>query len=165
MIKYVTTEVVFREIPEETTLAINISNCPFHCKGCHSPELWEDIGKELTPSEFGDLLRQNEGITCVCFMGGSVKEIVTLLKKVSELEPIREKLQHLRVGWYTGDNNLCSQVSPMDYFLYFDYIKLGPYIKELGPINKETTNQRLYRIVGVDETVKLEDITYKFWKK
>jgi len=27
---------------------------------------------------------------------------------------------------------------------YLDYIKLGPYKEEFGPINKNTTNQRLY---------------------
>ena len=48
MIKYTDTEVVFREFPDEITLAINISNCPIHCKGCHSPELWDDIGEKLT---------------------------------------------------------------------------------------------------------------------
>ena len=27
----------------------------------------------------------------------------------------------------------------------FDYIKIGPYIKEKGPINKHTTNQRMIK--------------------
>ena len=50
MIKYVNTEVVFQEIPDETTLAINISGCPCHCPGCHSSYLWEDVGTPLTPT-------------------------------------------------------------------------------------------------------------------
>lgn len=45
MLKYVDARVVFQEIPDEITLAINISNCPCHCKGCHSQYLAEDIGK------------------------------------------------------------------------------------------------------------------------
>ena len=44
MLKYVNTGVVFQEIPDEVTLAINISNCPCRCPGCHSHYLWEDIG-------------------------------------------------------------------------------------------------------------------------
>ena len=47
MLKYVNTDVVFQEIPDEVTLAINISNCPCHCPGCHSRYLWEDIGLSL----------------------------------------------------------------------------------------------------------------------
>lgn len=31
MLKYVNTGIVFQEIPDETTLAINISNCPCAC--------------------------------------------------------------------------------------------------------------------------------------
>ena len=58
----------------------------------------------------------------------------------------------------------------MEYeFNWFDYIKLGHYDEELGGLNKETTNQRLYKItheVLEDGVKKLEfkDITHLFWK-
>ena len=51
MLKYVDTKIVFREVPDEITLCINISNCPCHCKGCHSPYLAEDIGTVLDESK------------------------------------------------------------------------------------------------------------------
>ena len=47
MLKYVDAKVVFAEVPDEVTLAINISNCPCHCEGCHSSYLAEDIGDIL----------------------------------------------------------------------------------------------------------------------
>ena len=45
MIKYKTdtVQVVFEEIPDEVTLAIEITNCPGMCVGCHSPWLRGDI--------------------------------------------------------------------------------------------------------------------------
>ena len=46
MLKYYNAMVVFEEIPDEITLAINITNCPCHCVGCHSKFLWEDVGTE-----------------------------------------------------------------------------------------------------------------------
>ena len=46
--KYCETAITFSEVPDEVTLCINISNCPCHCKGCHSAYLAEDIGEELT---------------------------------------------------------------------------------------------------------------------
>lgn len=49
MLKYVNTGVVFQEIPDEVTLAVNISNCPCRCPGCHSRYLWGDVGEPLTP--------------------------------------------------------------------------------------------------------------------
>lgn len=70
MLKYTNTQVVFREIPDEITLAINISGCPNHCEGCHSPYLAYDIGTELSFNELLRLISINPGITCIAFMGG-----------------------------------------------------------------------------------------------
>ena len=63
--KYTDTQITFTEFPDEISLCINISNCSFHCPGCHSPELWEDIGTELTEEELSKLIEANNGITCV----------------------------------------------------------------------------------------------------
>jgi anaerobic ribonucleoside-triphosphate reductase activating protein len=59
MIKYYSSAVVFEEIPDEVTLAIEITNCPGHCEGCHSPWLREDIGEELTPEVLRQLIDEN----------------------------------------------------------------------------------------------------------
>ena len=63
MIKYTDTAVTLREIPDEITLCINISNCPCHCKGCHSSYLAEDIGKPLDEDSLVELMLDNKGIT------------------------------------------------------------------------------------------------------
>lgn len=151
MIKFVNTEVVFRELPDEITLAINISNCPCHCPGCHSSYLAEDIGKELTIETLQNLLNKNKGISAVCFMGGdsNPKEISNLAKYVKENT-------NLLVGWYSGRQELSPEIN-IDLF---NFIKLGPYIEELGPIDKEGSNQKMYFV----ENGKLIDITYKFRK-
>jgi len=53
------------------TLAINLSNCPHRCVGCHSPHLRSDIGEALTEAALAALISKYENsITCVCFMGG-----------------------------------------------------------------------------------------------
>ena len=60
-------DIVFQEIPEEVTLALNISQCPCHCQGCHSPHLAEDIGEQLTTELLQNLLdRYRSAVTCVC---------------------------------------------------------------------------------------------------
>ena len=46
--KFLTQGIVFSEIPDEITLELGISNCPFRCEGCHSPFLQKDVGIELT---------------------------------------------------------------------------------------------------------------------
>ena len=161
MLKYVNTEVTFLEVPDEITLCINISNCPCHCKGCHSPYLAEDIGEELTCEKLEELIQANTGITCIAFMGGdSDPANICLLARY-----IKSFYQNIKVAWYSGKQEL-----PKHFLLKeFDYIKLGPYIEELGPLNSKTTNQRLYRIVldyydDGTSGYELEDITHKFWK-
>lgn len=160
MLKYVDTKVTFLEIPDEITLCINISNCPCHCKGCHSSYLAEDIGEKLTLDKIYDLIDNNEGITCICFMGGdsSPKEIDMFARCIKDLYDIK-------VAWYSGKQELSKDIN----LEFFDFIKLGPYKEEFGPLNSRTTNQRMYKIVldHYDDGTsgyELEDITYKFWK-
>ena len=158
--KYTGVEITFAEVPDEITLCINISNCPCHCTGCHSPYLAEDIGEELTEDSLHKLISSNEGITCVAFMGGDSSP-----KEVNHLASIVRACHNLKTAWYSGVQALSKYI----YIWNFSYIKLGPYIEELGPLNSRTTNQRMYKVVYThydDGTARyeLEDITYKFWK-
>ena len=161
MLKYVDTKVVFQEVPDEITLAINISNCPCNCKNCHSSYLAQDIGEELNSHSLKKLIDDNKGITCISFMGGdsSPLDINTLAQWVKINYP-------LKVAWYSGRHELSKDIN----IKWFSYIKLGPYIEELGPLNSKTTNQKMYEVVPNhydDGTYgyELEDITYKFFKK
>ena len=156
MIKYVGYDIVFQEIPDETTIAVNLSLCPNHCRGCHSPYLWNDCGEELTAEALDGLLSDYVGeATCVCFMGGDndPKAVERLAKHV------REKYAgKFLTAWYSGKPDF-----PADFDASaFDFVKIGPYIPEKGPLNKPTTNQRLYRMMP-DGT--REDITGRFLKK
>jgi len=155
MLKYVNTGVVFQEIPDEVTLAINLSNCPCHCPGCHSQYLWGNVGKELDSDALDDLIAQNNNdITCVCFMGGDAEpESVDMLAQY-----VHHHYPQYRVGWYSGRTQISRLIDKKN----FDYIKIGPYIKHLGPLNNPKTNQRLYKI---DENGEMTDITSRFWKK
>lgn len=156
MLKYTNAEVTFAEIPDEITLAINISNCPCHCEGCHSPYLAEDIGEPLDLQHLTDLIDGNRGISCVCIMGGDANP-----SEVDDIaQDIREYYPNLKVGWYSGRQELSKEVDLCN----FDYVKLGPYIKERGPLNCKTTNQVMLEIDVVQNTVFTKDITAKFWK-
>lgn len=162
MLKYVNTDVVFQEIPNETTLAINISNCPCHCKGCHSSYLAEDIGTELTAHSLLELLKKNKGITCVAMMGGDSEP-----QEVEYFSELVRNIAGLRYAWYSGRQELPKNID----ISKFNYIKLGPYIEELGGLKSPTTNQRLYEVKMCKELDEksnpiygLEDITEVFWK-
>ena len=152
MLKYYNTMIVLREIPDEITLAINITNCPCHCKGCHSQFLWEDIGTPLTFNEVDNLIENNRGITCICFMGGDSNPYV-----VNSLAAyIREEHEGLKIAWYSGMEKISDEIDKAN----FDFIKIGPYIEEYGGLDKETTNQILFKV----EDGRLIDITKKMQK-
>ena len=169
MLKYLNTQVTFSEVPDEITLCINITGCKVGCKNCHSPYLAEDIGEPLIYKDthnnrtvincnpLSELIEANKGITCVCLMGGdSNPEYINILGKAI-------KHHHLKSAWYSGKQELSKDIN----LEFFDFVKLGPYIEELGPLNSKTTNQKMYKVVYnhyEDGTAgyELEDITYKF---
>ena len=174
-------DIVFQEIPGEVTLALNLSNCPCHCPGCHSPHLAEDIGEEVNEDLLNGLLaRYGSMITCVAFMGGDAnpEEVAKWAEWIKNHQsPITNHQSVLRTAWYSG-----RQQSPFPIGVKssarsdcrwpsvelcrgeascpFDYVKLGPYIESLGGLKSPTTNQRLYKRVG--DT--WQDITSSFWR-
>lgn len=157
MLKFTDTQVTFAEVPDEITLCINISNCPCHCKGCHSAYLTEDIGYWLTHAQIDSNVVTNRGITCVCLMGGdSEPDQVNFWANY-----IKEKYG-LKVAWYSGRQELSKDIDLMN----FNYIKLGPYDEDKGPLNKRTTNQRFYKVFHFGTgRCGLIDITHKFWRE
>lgn len=156
MLKYVNFDIVFQEIPDEVTMAVNISNCPNRCPGCHSSWLQTDIGDPLTTDSLDTLMNPYlNGITCVCFMGGDGEpgDVALLAAHVKDLYPCEPDLDHagLKVGWYSGNSNL-----PTGFDLTnFDFVKLGPYIEGLGGLKSPKTNQKLFRIHPI--TAEIED--------
>jgi len=155
--KYVETMVVFREVPDEVTLAINISNCPVKCPGCHSSYLAQDIGEVLDKESLAVLVNGNPGISCVSFMGGDAEpaKVGELALEVKRLNP------SLKTCWYSGRDLEHAKVN----LEVLDFVKVGPYIDEFGPLDSPTTNQRFYKIEHGPQGVELTDMTGWFVKK
>ncbi|MFI3302592.1 MAG: anaerobic ribonucleoside-triphosphate reductase activating protein [Rikenellaceae bacterium] len=149
-LKFVSYDVVFQEVPDEVSLALNISGCPNRCPGCHSAHLMEDVGEELSVENITSLVeRYRSSITCVCFMGGDAEPAL-----IESLAEFVHSAFGLRSAWYSG-----REVMPLK-LNSFDYIKLGDYREECGGLSQRTTNQRMYKVADGE----LEDITYIFWK-
>ena len=146
-------DIVFQEIPGEVTLALNLSNCPCHCPGCHSPHLAEDIGEPLDEALLDALIAKYAGlITCVAFMGGDADP--------AEVARLAEHVKGLKTAWYSG-RQYTPETAPFTFHLSpFTFIKFGPYIESLGGLKSPKTNQRLYK----RENDTWTDITSVFWK-
>ena len=154
MIKYLPqmTSVVLEEIPGKVSLAVDVSNCPMRCPGCHSPYLQTNIGEELTTDIIDELIADNFGVNCFLFFGEG-----------------QDDSSFLDLAWHIRDNHPTVEVAlysgrpevPNTYWRVFNYIKVGPYVEKLGPLNHRTTNQRLYKVEGH----KRVDITHLIWER
>jgi anaerobic ribonucleoside-triphosphate reductase activating protein len=168
MLRMASYAIVFREVPDEVTLALNIAGCPNGCRGCHSPHLQDDTGEILDETLLAGLLgRYGSAATCVCFMGGDGQP-----EEVGRMAVFVRKWRdgsgnstagggstggsggRLKTAWYSGREALPDGFSPTP----FDYIKLGPYVEALGGLDSPTTNQRFYRVTEGA----LADMTEKF---
>ena len=154
MLKYVDTDIVFQELPDEVTLAVNLSCCPCRCPGCHSKHLWGDVGEPLTEETVECMLEhQRQEVTCISLMGGDAQP-----QEVDRMAAwLRKRYPKLHIAWWSGRTLLSPQVSLSN----FDYIKLGPYLPHLGPLKSRTTNQRLYRV----RQGTMQDITHLFYRR
>jgi anaerobic ribonucleoside-triphosphate reductase activating protein len=112
----------------------------------------EDIGDILDENTLTELVEKyRNAVTCVCFMGGD-----SAPQEVGRLAAFLQRSYTVKTGWYSGKSNIPSGCSVQ----HFDYIKLGPYIQDLGGLNSVTTNQRFYQI----ENENMIDITNRFFR-
>lgn len=144
--RYSHEQVVWIEVPNEVSLAYQISGCPLRCKGCHSADTWKlGVGKELSSEYLESRLKQYQGlITCVLFLGGEwqTQELIERLVQV--------KQQGLKTCLYTGyeQDELPEGILP-----HLDYLKTGRWQAELGGLDSSTTNQRFIHVQsGADLT-------------
>lgn len=151
MLKYLYCKEVFQEVPDEIALGISISGCQIHCPACNQRELWEDKGQPLTWDSLNALIHIHQGITCLLLMGGE-----------HDIDALTELFYHakryVRTAWYCGLDNIPK--NKLGILQYLDYLKLGRFDLEYGPLNDINTNQKFYKVKnGV-----LDECTSLFWK-
>lgn len=151
-LKYASYAIVMQEVPDEISMAFNISGCENKCEGCHSKYLWNYTGNLLSEDIKGVIDKYKTLISCVCFMGGeqNIDELYKLCKFVKQT-------YGFKICIYSG-------VSSIDKFSQFindgvlDYIKIGKYQPECGGLNNPKTNQKMFSIKDKHMT----NITYLF---
>lgn len=140
--------VSLQEVPGEISLIFQITGCPHQCAGCHSAELWSNLGAELTFPKFKSELQRYEGLlTCVCFFGGEWAQdsLFCFLKYAQQC------------GYKTCLYSGAVTISP-DFYKYLNYLKLGPWIQALGGLDSKNTNQIFY---DLDKKITLNHLFQK----
>ena len=110
MLKFHNYDIVFQEIPDELTLAVNLTGCPCHCPGCHSPHLWEDTGTELDAETLRAIHAEYAGeVTCICLMGGDADPAA-----IERLCAFVKQEMGLRSAWWSGRPELPEGIDRQD---------------------------------------------------
>ncbi|GGX66128.1 anaerobic ribonucleoside-triphosphate reductase activating protein [Saccharospirillum salsuginis] len=126
-------DVVFREVPGEVALAFTVAGCPLRCPGCHSSDTWSpDQGRILSPDLLTGRVRRYGGlVTAVLFLGGEWQPAVLsdCLRRARTLG--------LVTCLYTGLDDVDPELKQL-----LDYLKTGPWRRELGGLDSPSTNQR-----------------------
>lgn len=154
MLHYVEFGLSHMEVPGETALCIYISGCPNKCVNCHYKELQQVDSGELLTTYFEQMLDlYHEYATCICFMGegdGSHASIEELLGYVRVCDT-----RGYKTCIYSGRDTIIEE-----WMERFDYVKIGSYREELGPLTSQTTNQHMW----MKQADSYYDITERFWQ-
>jgi hypothetical protein len=165
---YYNPQITFREVPDEISLTIPTLCCNPCSSDCNSKfcwiSNWKEKKEELTLGCLLDLIEKNEGITCVTIMTSlNFKTLDYLFSNIKFQYP------HLKTALYVGANweDLLQDIYFHTFnFQNLDFLKIGSFDKNFGPLDNSNTNQRFYKInhlcKGKD---KFENITDKFLQK
>ncbi len=143
--KYLNYDILIKEIPWKMSLCFAMTGCNIKCSGCHSKELWDSNNwKELTLEVIEELALKYKGLfDVILFFGGewNGQQFITLLEQL--------KTKGYSLALYTWLNSIGQNIKQ-----YLDYLKTGPYVQELGGLESETTNQRLFSLISWEELTK-----------
>lgn len=144
MIKYLNGYLSSIPVPEEQTLVINVNT---------------DQGQPLLQHLPIILKEYSKYVSCFCLMGGDQDQF--------ELKEAFKQAHKagLKTCLYTGLEEI-SQIN-INLLKELDYIKLGRFVKSVGPLNNPNTNQKMFMkdYSPFSDTEEWIDITYKFWPK
>ena len=139
------------EVPGELSICIYVTGCQSHCEECHYPELQLCNYGELLLERIDNIVDSYlSEASCLCIMGEGQSEDRNELMTVNK----HGHSKGLKTCLYSGRDVIIE-----DWMMEFDYIKLGSYRKEYGPLTSRNTNQVFYAI----DNTGFNDITEVFW--
>ena len=140
MLKYTDYTIVFQEVPDEVSLAINLSGCPYRCKGCHSPHLQQETGEELSERVLSGLLQSYaHAITCVCLW-----EVTPKVEAVCRLATYCSYRMGRETQKQPGIRETISLI--LQAAGCFDYVKTGPFLEALGRIRPKNDQPTIIQV-------------------
>lgn len=126
-------DITFSEVPDEICLTFSVAGCTLNCPDCFWNDFRNSETRKLTIELLRNLIKKYDNfVTCVCFLGGDwEKDLVSYLKEVQKLNK--------KTALYTGLEDVNEDIKQ-----HLNYLKTGRYVKELGSLTCNSTNQKFY---------------------
>ncbi|PEQ91716.1 radical SAM protein [Bacillus sp. AFS006103] len=124
---------------------VYLQGCEQYCVDCHNPQTWnKKEGITYDIEELANLIQSNSLTKKITISGGEPllqpKQVLALLKE----------LRDFNIALYTGYS---LKAVPKEIIENIDYLKVGPYIKELRSSTLPyigSSNQTFYRVIKGD---------------
>lgn len=166
---YYNPQITFREVPDEISLTFPClcyekEHCSLDCnsKFCWK-ENWKDKLNILHCEVIEEYYLHNNGVTCITIM---TSLCFFYLKNI--LRKFKLKYPGIKTCLYIG-KDWEELIFTKDFrefdFGVLDYVKIGRFKKEYGPLDNPNTNQRFYKINHTQKGNIFECINEKFLTK
>lgn len=134
-------------------VALFVSGCSCHCKGCHSQFSWDPhAGKLFTEDTKNKLfqLLDREYIDGITFSGGHPLEEYNISTITSLCKEIKNKFPQKTIWVYTGF--VYEQIQNLEIMDYIDVLVDGPFIQELRDITLAWRGSSNQRVIDIKKT-------------
>lgn len=142
LVPVVSTGITLNEVPDHIAFYAEMGECTQHCKGCHSPHLWEPLESKMKLEDLYQLASDaiDKKANAIVLMGGTTNGVSTnvlifIINALSEIAP---------VCLYSGsDDKALNEM--IAYHSNLTWIKTGSFREDLGGLSSPKTNQHFYK--------------------
>lgn len=136
-------------------VALFVSGCSHHCKGCHNPESWDAFnGKEFTEETVDKLLTllDRDYVDGITITGGDPLMLGNRYEVTKLCKLLKEKFPNKTIWLYTGYE--FEEIEALEVLQYIDVLVDGPFKLDLRDISLAFKGSSNQRVIDVQKTLK-----------
>lgn len=136
-------------------VALFVSGCSHHCKGCHNPESWDAFnGKEFTKETVDKLitLLDRDYVDGITITGGDPLMLGNRYEITKLCKLLKKKFPNKSIWLYTGYE--FEEIEALEVLHYVDVLVDGPFKLDLRDISLAFKGSSNQRVIDVQKTLK-----------
>lgn len=135
---------------EGVRVALFVSGCPHHCKGCHNPQSWNPNNGKVFDQQAKEKLfnlAARDYIDGITLSGGDPLAPYNIADIRQLCLEFKQKFPNKTIWLYTGYT--FDEIKALDFLKYVDVIVDGPFIEEQRDITlafRGSSNQKIIKV-------------------